>query len=51
MEPVNFDDPIEHRKWVAKLVASAKGHAPRANRPFELTGIHRELDAQQIARV
>jgi hypothetical protein len=37
MEAMDFDDPIERRKWLGKLVASAKGHARKANRPFELT--------------
>ena len=34
---MDFDDPIERRKWPARLVASARGHARRAGRPFELT--------------
>jgi len=36
-EPLDFDDPIERRKWPARLVASAKGHARKVGRPFELT--------------
>jgi hypothetical protein len=36
-EPMDFDDPIERRKWLARLVASAKGHARKVGRPFELT--------------
>jgi len=34
---MDFDDQIERRKWLARLVASAKGHARKAGRPFELT--------------
>jgi hypothetical protein len=34
---MDFDDPTERRKWLARLVASAKGHARKADRPFELT--------------
>jgi hypothetical protein len=36
-EAVEFDDPIERRRWLAKSVANAKGHARKASRPFELT--------------
>jgi hypothetical protein len=34
---MDFVDPIERQKWVAPLVANAKGHARKAGRPFELT--------------
>jgi hypothetical protein len=34
---MDLDDPIERGKWLARLVASAKGHARKAGRPFELT--------------
>jgi hypothetical protein len=34
---MDFDDPTERQKWLARLVASAKGHAKKADRPFELT--------------
>jgi hypothetical protein len=37
MEPTYFDASIQQRKWLGKLVASAKGHARKASRPFELT--------------
>jgi hypothetical protein len=33
---MDFDDPIDRRKWLARLVTSAKGHAQKAGRPFEL---------------
>jgi hypothetical protein len=36
-DSVDFDEPVERRKWLARLVASAKGHAKKADRPFELT--------------
>jgi hypothetical protein len=36
-EAIDFDEPIERRKWLARLVASAKGHAKKADRSFELT--------------
>jgi hypothetical protein len=48
---MEFNDPIERRKWLAKLVASAKGHARKADRPFELTTEFVEsLYAQQKGR-
>jgi len=48
---MDFDDPIERRKWFARLVASAKGHARKAGRPFELTTEFIEtLYAQQKGR-
>jgi hypothetical protein len=48
---MGFDDPIERRKWLARLVASAKGHARKAGRPFELTTAFIEtLYAQQEGR-
>jgi hypothetical protein len=34
---MDLDDPTERQKWLARLVASAKGHARKAGRPFELT--------------
>jgi hypothetical protein len=34
---MDFDDPIERRKWLARLVANAKGHARKVGRSFELT--------------
>jgi hypothetical protein len=34
---MDFDNPSERRKWLAKLVASAKGHARKDRKPFELT--------------
>jgi hypothetical protein len=34
---MDFDDPIERGRWLARLVASAKGHARKVGRPFELT--------------
>jgi hypothetical protein len=34
---MDFDDPIVRGKWLARLVASAKGQARKAGRPFELT--------------
>ena len=36
-DPMDFDNPSERRKWLAKLVASAKGHARKDRKPFELT--------------
>jgi hypothetical protein len=48
---MDFDDPIERRKWLARCVASAKGHARKAGRPFELTTEFIEtLYAQQKGR-
>jgi hypothetical protein len=48
---MDFDDPIERRNWLTKLVASAKGHAKKADRPFELTTEFIEsLYAQQNGR-
>jgi hypothetical protein len=48
---VDFDDPIERQKWLGRLVASAKGHARKANRPFELmTEFIESLYAQQRGR-
>jgi hypothetical protein len=48
---MDFDDPIERGKWVARLVASGKGHARKAGRPFELaTAFIETLYAQQEGR-
>jgi hypothetical protein len=48
---MEFDDPIERRRWLAILVANAKGHARKASRPFELTVEFIEtLYAQQQGR-
>jgi hypothetical protein len=48
---MEFKDPIERRKWLAKLVANAKGHARKADTPFELTTEFVEiLYAQQKGR-
>jgi hypothetical protein len=48
---MDFDDPIERGKWAARLVASGKGHARKAGRPFELTTAFIEtLYAQQEGR-
>jgi hypothetical protein len=35
-EHMDFDDPIECRKWLARLVASAKARARKADMSFEL---------------
>jgi hypothetical protein len=37
MEPVDFDDAIDRRKWLARLMACVKGHARKTGGPFELT--------------
>jgi hypothetical protein len=48
---MGFNDPNERQRWLGRLVASAKGHARKAGRPFELTTEFVEtLYAQQEGR-
>jgi hypothetical protein len=34
---MDFDAPIDRHRWLGRLVKSAKGHARKARKPFELT--------------
>ena len=48
---MDFDDPTERQKWLARLVASAKDHARDAHKPFELTTeFIKTLYAEQMGR-
>ncbi len=48
---MDFDDPIERRKWLARLVESVNSHARKAGRPFELTEFIETLrSAEKVLR-